>query len=130
MQDVLRLLAVQNGFEYRPYPIYDKRALTSKEQRLWIEKVAQVNQNLQRPLATDRHLFFVDMESYGTEPVNWINIVRDPIERLISRFYYLRNPRRWKNRSPKPPQVCFLSKRFYLLVFGLFINQKVDKFYP
>jgi hypothetical protein len=34
--------------------------------------------------------------------VNWINIARDPIDRLVSDFYYNREEERWKDVTNKP----------------------------
>lgn len=34
--------------------------------------------------------------------MNWINIARDPIDRLVSDFYYNREEERWKDVQEKP----------------------------
>ena len=69
------------------------------------------------PYAMDRHVYFVDAASYGVPEAvlpNWINVVRDPIERFVSSFHYLRQTKRWKNK-PKPPEVRD-KEHIYLLV--------------
>ena len=57
----------------------------------------------------DQHFFYIDASAYGIpeESVpNWINVVREPIERYASLFRYHRHPKRWKG-SIKPPKSWF-----------------------
>lgn len=121
MQSVLTLLGLRNGFDYRASGIFWKRLHSTSEERGWMQGVIRENQNLQRPLATDRHFYFVDMERYGSKRVNWINVVRDPIDRLISEFYFLRHPKRWQDQDQRPSQVSTLrsgKKNRQYVVYG------------
>ena len=47
-----------------------------------------------KPFSTDQHIVFVNaVEDYGFEEherPNWINVVRPPIERLVSLFYFFK----------------------------------------
>ena len=49
-----------------------------------------------KPFSTDQHIVFVNaVEDYGFEEYerpNWINFVRQPIERLVSQFYFFKEP--------------------------------------
>ncbi|ROT71382.1 putative heparan sulfate 2-O-sulfotransferase pipe-like isoform X1 [Penaeus vannamei] len=45
---------------------------------------------LKVPVAYVRHLFYMDNIKLGFPQVSWVAIVRDPVERLISQFYYVR----------------------------------------
>ena len=49
-----------------------------------------------KPFSTDQHIVFVNaVEDYGFEEYerpNWINFVRQPIERLVSLFYFFKHP--------------------------------------
>ena len=42
------------------------------------------------PLAWTRHYNFFNPEDFGVPPFIFINIVRDPVDRVISDFYYRR----------------------------------------
>ena len=64
--------------------------------------------------------------------VNLVNMVRDPVSRLVSQFYYLRAAKRW-TRAERPPQVWFSKKLETCVLSGdtecqvkyylLFLNQ-------
>ncbi|XP_063584663.1 uncharacterized protein LOC134762223 [Penaeus indicus] len=45
---------------------------------------------LKVPVAYVRHLFYMDNIKLGFPQISWVAIVRDPVERLISQFYYIR----------------------------------------
>ena len=38
---------------------------------------------------------------------SWVNVVRDPIDRFVSRFNYLRTEKRWTDRLQRPPKEWF-----------------------
>jgi len=59
-----------------------------------------------RKLVYDRHFYYFNMTNLGFN-VNLFNMVRDPVERMISHFYYIRKPLRWKTREVKPPTSWF-----------------------
>ncbi|XP_047483949.1 uncharacterized protein LOC125035760 [Penaeus chinensis] len=52
---------------------------------------------LKVPVAYVRHLFYMDNVKLGFPQVSWMAIVRDPVERLISQFYYIRIESRYDN---------------------------------
>ena len=60
----------------------------------------------------DQHFFFIDAAAYGLpgkSAPNWINVVREPVERFASLFRYHRNPKRWIG-SNKPPKSWFAKE--------------------
>ena len=62
-----------------------------------------------KPFSTDQHIVFVNaVEDYGFEEherPNWINVVRPPIERLVSLFYFFKE----KKESPKQALIKVLK---------------------
>ena len=55
------------------------------------ENTIEKNYNNTKPVASAMHIMFINtIEDYGfeeSERPNWINVVRQPIERLISLYY-------------------------------------------
>ena len=64
-----------------------------------------------KPFSSDEHIMFVNaVEDYGFEEherPNWINVVRPPIDRLVSLFYFFK--RKKKKENPKKVLSKFLS---------------------
>ena len=58
---------------------------------------------LNRPVVFDRHFYQPDW-SRREERVDLMNLVREPVSRMISQFYYLRSPSRWSWRREVPPR--------------------------
>merc|ERR1719354_337699 len=49
-------------------------------------------------LVYDRHMYYLDWKKFVFNP-SLINIVRDPVQRFISKYYYMRSRKRWGNRD-------------------------------
>ena len=66
------------------------------------------SKNASSALSFDRHFYYFNPGDYrreGDREVVWINMVRDPIERMASSFYYLRSEGRWQGAKERPPEV-------------------------
>ena len=59
------------------------------------------------PLVFDRHFFHPDWVSLGERSVNMMNMVREPVARTISQYYYLRSLQRWSKKAARPPWSWF-----------------------
>ena len=59
------------------------------------------------PVVFDRHFFQPDWASLGETSVNMMNMVREPVSRIVSQYYYLRSNKRWSWRHAKPPLSWF-----------------------
>ena len=90
---VQNLLALQSdiyNFTYYPSDSYWDR-VNSVKNEIEMIKFWKSYPATSEALFYDQHIYFIDVETYDKEfEVNWINIVRDPIERFISEFYYNR----------------------------------------
>ena len=51
------------------------------------------------------HFYFVDCPRLNNLTLDWMNLMRDPVDRFVSGFFYLRLNSRWKKRPTKPPEV-------------------------
>lgn len=57
-----------------------------------------------------RHMTYVDFKTYGIPQPIYVSIVRHPIDRMVSWYYYLR----WRNREDdvQPKEVCAKSAKW------------------
>lgn len=69
------------------------------------------------PVAFDRHVYFTDLERLYQRKVkvNYFSSLRDPIDRIVSQFYYARATPRPNLKLPPhlktdPPSTCKFSK--------------------
>ena len=93
MVELLRKLGQKNGYTVihkamRYEVVFDSLAGQQQE----VEKLIQTF----HPMVFVRHYSFVNLEDFGypDQLVDWFNVVRHPVEKVISYFYYRRAP--WK----------------------------------
>ncbi|XP_042890983.1 uncharacterized protein LOC122265656 isoform X1 [Penaeus japonicus] len=91
--DILNLTARMNRYWYRHSLLYNEMNLTSAQQRMVLTHLGV--QNWKIPISYDRHMYYVDFAKQGNSRVAWMNIIRDPVERIISEFYFIRVKSRW-----------------------------------
>ncbi|XP_047480303.1 heparan sulfate 2-O-sulfotransferase 1-like [Penaeus chinensis] len=110
--DILNLTARMNQYWYRHSLLYNEMNLTSGQQRMVLTHLGV--QNWEIPISYDRHMYYVDFAKEGNSRVAWMNIIRDPVERIISEFYFIRVKSRWdtieslkKISHRKPPDSWF-----------------------
>ena len=77
---------------------FDKRAA-------FIEIVKQEKKRI----LFERHFYYFNMTVFG-ETIDLINMVRDPVERIISNFHFVRNPSRWIGREVSPKKSWIAKK--------------------
>ncbi|XP_077544909.1 heparan sulfate 2-O-sulfotransferase pipe [Haemaphysalis longicornis] len=83
---LLRKLSRRNRFHHVHSTTFDKRLLTRVQQAELVEDIMSTS----APSSYDRHVYFVDFQSFGHPYPAYVNMVRDPVERLASSFYYRR----------------------------------------
>ena len=62
-------------------------AFTAEQDRELISKLVR---RAWRPLVFDKHFFLPDLARLGKQSVNMMNIVREPVARIISFYYFAR----------------------------------------
>ena len=93
---LIKKLSNINKFKLKRSKIYLEWHVSSKEQEILVKNISR----LEQPFLYDRHIYFIDFSIYGyTTPV-YINLVRDPVERFVSSYYYERQVRK-ENYNPE-----------------------------
>ncbi|KAK7082686.1 hypothetical protein SK128_004582 [Halocaridina rubra] len=115
MQTLLRKLSRHLNFEHVSSQIYNMHQLTQEEQEKLVENLT--SSLLEAPshaLSYDRHLYYTNFTGLGLTPPVYINVVRDPVERFISSFYYRRSEERLSriqmNGHPISPSFSWINR--------------------
>ncbi|KAI1294686.1 Uronyl 2-sulfotransferase [Halotydeus destructor] len=87
MVTLLRTLSKRNNFSHVTSHVYDKRLLSPVEQ---VEMFRELTNHSYDRLSYDRHFYFIDFTTFGEHSVKYINMVRDPVDMVISSFHYRR----------------------------------------
>ena len=82
-----------------------RQVLTAQEETELFSRLAKRKE----PVVFDRHFYQPDWARLGSMSVNMMNMVREPVARLISQYYYLRSPKRWAGRAARPPRSWFVK---------------------
>ena len=69
---------------------HETQIMTFLEKASYVHQFGVQQDNLSTPYSFTKHMNFLDFEEFNkTNPI-YINIVRNPIERVISWYYYIR----------------------------------------
>jgi len=131
-----------NGYRHVRLPGGKTRRLSHQQQEKLVEKITVALHDATIPLSFDRHVYFVNFTSFGRQSPTYINLVRDPVDKAVSRFYYSRatpnplNPDLHNVPAPRPryrtvqsfeecvhisdPECSFTSGRLYDLAIPYF----------
>ncbi|XP_076336310.1 uncharacterized protein LOC143239279 isoform X2 [Tachypleus tridentatus] len=85
---LINVLSKLNDYKHRQSTIFNKRRLNEDMQRKFVHEVMMIKP----PFAYDRHVYFTDFSKFGHQNPLYINTMRDPVEKVISRFFYWRSP--------------------------------------
>lgn len=109
-------LCQRNGFHVAHLNLTKSRMQMSKIDQFLFAKNITEWMDIQ-PLFLHGHFSFVDFQSLGFPPPIWINLLREPFERLVSYFYFLRHGdnfrvglKRSKAGNNETFDECFLNK--------------------
>ncbi|XP_071946134.1 uronyl 2-sulfotransferase-like [Antedon mediterranea] len=84
--NVVQNLVDQNQVNLIHSQVYNKTELSEAQKSL----IVDVLPNLDPPFVFHRHMFYIDFRKHSIVPVKYINIIRDPIERATSEYYFRR----------------------------------------
>ncbi|KAJ7411036.1 hypothetical protein WISP_104725 [Willisornis vidua] len=139
---LLRILSEKHGFNLVTSDIHNKTRLTKNEQMELIKNISTAEQ----PYLFTRHVHFLNFSRFGGDQPVYINIIRDPVNRFLSNYFfrrfgdwrgeqnhmirtpsmrqeerYLPNPQaepltHWPLRGPRPGTLMYVSLKTILNV--------------
>ncbi|XP_025019679.1 uronyl 2-sulfotransferase [Python bivittatus] len=83
---LLRILSERHGFNLVTSDIHNKTRLTKNEQMELIKNISTAEQ----PYLFTRHVHFLNFSRFGGDQPVYINIIRDPINRFLSNYFFRR----------------------------------------
>ncbi|XP_070561377.1 uronyl 2-sulfotransferase-like [Ptychodera flava] len=86
MVHTIDIISRKNHFPHIKSDVFTQKRLNDQEQA---EFVAEVDV-LQPPYIYNRHVDYVDFSRFGSEQPMGINLIRDPLDRTVSFYYYTR----------------------------------------
>lgn len=108
--ELMRALSYKNGFTFhrdRPQKVENIKLTVREEKRL-----VQLVDVFRPPSVYVKHVCYVNFTQYnGTQPI-YVNMVRDPVERVISWYYYVRAPWYFVERKQAFPELPLPSSQW------------------
>ncbi|KAG8231839.1 hypothetical protein J437_LFUL008609 [Ladona fulva] len=95
---LLQWLQGLNGFKHVRLGGGKIRRLKRLQQEEVVEEVIQ-HEKEALPLSFDRHVYWLNFSAFDHSTPVWINLIRDPIEKAASRFYYAKELNEFPGRK-------------------------------
>ncbi|XP_076050967.1 heparan sulfate 2-O-sulfotransferase pipe [Oratosquilla oratoria] len=108
--ELLRSLSYRNGFTFhkdRPQKVENIK-LTQREQK----RLVQLVDVFRPPSVYVKHVCFINFTTFNTTQPIYVNMVRDPVERVISWYYYVRAPWYFVERKQAFPELPLPSSQW------------------
>uniref|UniRef100_UPI00358DED7B uronyl 2-sulfotransferase isoform X2 n=1 Tax=Myxine glutinosa TaxID=7769 RepID=UPI00358DED7B len=83
---LMRILAEKNDFTFATSNVHNKTRLPHVEQAELMKNISA----LKKPFLYTRHVHFLDFNRFGMEQPTYINVIRDPISRFLSSYFFRR----------------------------------------
>ncbi|XP_047484077.1 uronyl 2-sulfotransferase-like [Penaeus chinensis] len=90
---LFKKLSALNNFYSLSHQMKIQPVIDEEQQKTLLENLFSLSEKV--PVAYTRHLYYFNTTKLGFPRVAWVAIVRHPVERLISQFYYVRIPSRY-----------------------------------
>ncbi|XP_054711643.1 uronyl 2-sulfotransferase-like [Uloborus diversus] len=104
---LIRKLSSMHHYSHINSKVYDRKNVDEEEQRRIVKRIKETPP----PCSFDRHVFFINFTRFEEEPPIYINIIREPVERIISSYFYRRMVAR-QNKTKIKPSAYWLNKKF------------------
>ncbi|CAD7083099.1 unnamed protein product [Hermetia illucens] len=101
--ELLRRLSIRNDFEFHRDAV--QRVETIRLGEVQQQELAEVITDLPEPSVFIKHVCYTNFTKFSLPAPIYINVVRDPIERVISWFYYVRAPWYFVERKAAFPEL-------------------------
>ncbi|KAH8373487.1 hypothetical protein KR009_011075, partial [Drosophila setifemur] len=126
MTRLLKGLGDKNGFvAYRNIVRPSKSMTESPEDE---KDLVDQLQELQDPAVYVEHANFVNFTAYNMSRPIYINMVRDPIQKVISGYYYQRHPLIFAQSLMRNPNKRMESKNFFDTHFNDCVKQRIKPY--
>ncbi|XP_055387147.1 heparan sulfate 2-O-sulfotransferase pipe-like [Condylostylus longicornis] len=101
--ELLRRLAVRNDFQFHRDAVQRVETIRLGDDQQ--QELAEVITELPEPSVFIKHVCYTNFTKFNLPTPIYINVVRDPIERVISWFYYVRAPWYFVERKAAFPEL-------------------------
>ncbi|CAO1430220.1 unnamed protein product [Diamesa serratosioi] len=108
--ELLRRLAIRNNFKFHRDSV--QRVETIRLATFQQEELADMVSDLETPSVYVKHVCYTNFTKFNLPTPIYINLVRDPIERIISWFYYIRAPWYYVERKQAFPDLPLPDSRW------------------
>ncbi|XP_033237553.1 heparan sulfate 2-O-sulfotransferase pipe isoform X6 [Drosophila pseudoobscura] len=124
MTRLINQLGLLNGYETFRNVIQPKRAMTEnfEEQREFVHQLTELSE----PSVYVEHANWVNFTVHDMPRPIYINLVRHPIEKVISAYYYLRHPKIVGQSVRRNPNKIVQDKTYYDMKFNDCVKQRIS----
>nr|CAB3267573.1 uronyl 2-sulfotransferase-like [Phallusia mammillata] len=86
LNTIIHSLSKKNEFHFYTSPVGN----VTRPKILDLMSEVRLIESMPTPMLYTRHIHFINFEKFGHQPPVYINVIRDPIERFVSQFYFKR----------------------------------------
>ncbi|CAH1267880.1 HS2ST1 [Branchiostoma lanceolatum] len=114
MKILLRAIAKNNYFAFHEDRVYVVETFEDDELQIYADLVYR----LPTPSIYEKQIYYVDFQRFGFQQPLYINLVRDPLERRVSWYYYIRFGREGQRAIPRNFSQQRMAQTFDECVFN------------